>query len=162
MEIVTVSPEFQVVIPRAIRESLGIQPGQQVQIIRYGDRIELVPVKSIQETRGFLKVLIAANKERTTERLEDVIDTAQGLPPLEQLELISRLSQSLRRSYLHIQPTQDFWEPKTIDQLTQTQQPSPVTDMADFRADFWPEDESADDLIDYVYQQRQEDRSRDG
>jgi AbrB family looped-hinge helix DNA binding protein len=55
METVTVSPKFQVVIPRLIRESLGIQPGQKVQMIRYGNRIELIPVKPIQETRGFLK-----------------------------------------------------------------------------------------------------------
>ncbi len=35
METAIISPEFQVVIPRAIREALGIQPGQKVQIILY-------------------------------------------------------------------------------------------------------------------------------
>jgi AbrB family looped-hinge helix DNA binding protein len=55
METVTVSPKFQVVIPRKVRESLGIQPGQKVQVIRYEDRIELVPVRPVRETRGFLK-----------------------------------------------------------------------------------------------------------
>lgn len=55
METVTVSPKFQVVIPRSIRESLGIQPGQKVQMIRYGDHIELIPLKPVRESRGFLK-----------------------------------------------------------------------------------------------------------
>ena len=55
MKTVTVSPKFQVVIPRAIRDSLGIRPGQKVQVIRYGDRIELIPLRPIRETRGFLR-----------------------------------------------------------------------------------------------------------
>lgn len=55
MDTATVSSKFQVVIPRRIRESLGIRPGQKLQIIRYGNRIELIPIKPIQETRGFLK-----------------------------------------------------------------------------------------------------------
>lgn len=55
METVTVSPKYQVVIPRAVRELLGVQPGQKVQVIPYKDRIELVPLKLPQELRGFLK-----------------------------------------------------------------------------------------------------------
>ena len=52
---VTVSPKFQVVIPLAIREAMGIKPGQKVQAIQYGDRIELIPVRSIRKSRGMLK-----------------------------------------------------------------------------------------------------------
>ncbi len=55
METVTVSPKFQVVIPRKVRESLDIRPGQKVQVIRYEDRIELLPVRPVRETRGFLE-----------------------------------------------------------------------------------------------------------
>ncbi len=51
---VTVSPKFQVVIPKAVREPLGIRPGQRMQVVPYGDRIELVPVREIEEMRGFL------------------------------------------------------------------------------------------------------------
>lgn len=54
MQQVTVSPKFQVVIPKPVRESLGIRPGQRLQVLRYGDRIELVPVREIAEMRGFL------------------------------------------------------------------------------------------------------------
>ena len=55
MSEVTVSPKFQIVIPRAIREALGIRPGQKVQVMRYGDRIELIPLRPIGEMRGFLR-----------------------------------------------------------------------------------------------------------
>jgi AbrB family looped-hinge helix DNA binding protein len=55
METVTVSPKFQVVIPRKVRESLGIQPGQKVRVIRYDGRIELMPVRAVRERRGFLE-----------------------------------------------------------------------------------------------------------
>jgi AbrB family looped-hinge helix DNA binding protein len=55
METVTISPKFQVVIPKAIREKLGLSPGQKVQAIVYEDRIELIPVQPIKKMRGFLK-----------------------------------------------------------------------------------------------------------
>ncbi len=55
METVTISSKFQIVIPRSIRESLGLRPGQKFQAIQYGNRIELVPVRPIREMRGFLK-----------------------------------------------------------------------------------------------------------
>ena len=55
MGTVTISPKFQVVIPKAIREELGLLPGQKVQAIVYGERIELIPVRPMQEMRGFLK-----------------------------------------------------------------------------------------------------------
>jgi len=55
MEAVTVSPKFQVVIPRAVREALHIRPGQKVQVIQYADRIELIPIRPTREMRGFLK-----------------------------------------------------------------------------------------------------------
>jgi AbrB family looped-hinge helix DNA binding protein len=55
METVTVSPKFQVVIPRAIRDSLGLQPGQKIQALLYENRIELIPFKPITQMRGFLK-----------------------------------------------------------------------------------------------------------
>jgi len=55
METVTISPKFQVVIPKSIREDLGLRPGQKVQAIVYEGRIELVPVVPIRETKGFLR-----------------------------------------------------------------------------------------------------------
>ena len=55
MQTVTISPKFQVVIPKDIRDKLKLRPGQKVQAILYQDRIELVPVRPVREMKGFLK-----------------------------------------------------------------------------------------------------------
>lgn len=55
METVTISPKFQVVIPKAIREQLKLRAGQKVQAILYDDRIELVPVRPARAMKNFLK-----------------------------------------------------------------------------------------------------------
>ena len=55
MKTVTVSPKFQVVIPRDLRKSMDIQPGTKVQVLQYENRIELIPLKSPKSLRGFLK-----------------------------------------------------------------------------------------------------------
>jgi len=55
METVTVSPKFQVVIPKEIRESLKLAPGQKIQALLYENRIELIPVRPVKKMRGFLK-----------------------------------------------------------------------------------------------------------
>ena len=52
---VTISPKFQVVIPKDVREKLGLTPGQKVQTIVFEDRIELIPVKPVKKLKGFLK-----------------------------------------------------------------------------------------------------------
>lgn len=55
MTAVTVSPKFQVVIPKEVRESMGIFSGQKIQILTYQNRIELIPLKPMTEMKGFLK-----------------------------------------------------------------------------------------------------------
>ena len=55
MVTVTVSPKFQVVIPKQVREKLRIQPGQKLQILQFGDRIEFLPLQNIKDMRGFLR-----------------------------------------------------------------------------------------------------------
>ena len=55
MAVVTVSPKFQVVIPKEIRKRFGLLPGQKIQLVVYGNRIELIPVMPIKRMRGFLK-----------------------------------------------------------------------------------------------------------
>ena len=55
MEEVKISPKFQVVIPKKLREALRLSPGQKVQMVVYGDRIEMIPLRKISEMKGFLK-----------------------------------------------------------------------------------------------------------
>jgi AbrB family looped-hinge helix DNA binding protein len=55
MTTVTVSPKYQVVIPKEVRDALGIKAGEKLDAIPYSGHIALVPVRSIRSARGFLK-----------------------------------------------------------------------------------------------------------
>ena len=68
MRAVKLSSQYQVVIPRDVRDSLHLEPGQMMQVIAYGNRIELLPVRNISEMRGFLKG-IDTTVEREADRL---------------------------------------------------------------------------------------------
>lgn len=57
MATVTVSPKYQVVIPKDVRIGLSLAPGDKVEVIQHDGRIELVPVRSLRSLRGFLKNL---------------------------------------------------------------------------------------------------------
>ena len=54
MSTVTLSPKFQLVIPRDVREKLGLKAGEKFQVFVYSGRIELVPVRKMSRMRGFL------------------------------------------------------------------------------------------------------------
>lgn len=67
MAAVTVSPKFQVVIPREVREKLGLEPGQKVQVVLHDDRVELIPERPLKKMRGFLRGIdtrVPREKER--------------------------------------------------------------------------------------------------
>lgn len=55
MTTVTLSPKFQIVIPTAVRQQLTLKRGMKFQVIPYGQRIELIPVKPITKAKGWLK-----------------------------------------------------------------------------------------------------------
>jgi len=54
MDSVSVFPKFQVVIPRRVRERMAVKAGDRMQVVQYGDRIELIPERPARELRGFL------------------------------------------------------------------------------------------------------------
>ena len=68
MTSVTISPKFQIVIPAAVRRAMHLTPGQKVQVIPFGNRIELFPVRPIRELRGRYKD-IALVPDREDDRL---------------------------------------------------------------------------------------------
>ena len=69
METVTISPKYQVVIPKSVREQLKLVPGQVVQVIAYGDRIEFLPVRRARELRGMLRGLDVSFEREEEDRL---------------------------------------------------------------------------------------------
>ncbi|MDR0564970.1 MAG: AbrB/MazE/SpoVT family DNA-binding domain-containing protein [Azoarcus sp.] len=64
---VTVSPKFQIVIPQVIRTQLNIEAGQKLQVLAFGQRIELLPIEPARQLRGFLPGLsteVPSEKDR--------------------------------------------------------------------------------------------------
>ncbi|HYO47846.1 MAG TPA: AbrB/MazE/SpoVT family DNA-binding domain-containing protein [Gemmatimonadota bacterium] len=54
MNVVTVSSRYQIIIPKKVRESLGIEPGQKVHVFQKGDHVEVVPLRPMSEARESL------------------------------------------------------------------------------------------------------------
>lgn len=69
MKAVTVSPKYQVVIPRSVREQMHIIPGEKLQVISFDDRIELVRTRPMKKMRGFLKGLDSSFKREKDDRI---------------------------------------------------------------------------------------------
>lgn len=55
METVTISPKFQVVIPKPVREALSLKAGEKAYVLEYDNRIEFIPKRRLKDMRGFLK-----------------------------------------------------------------------------------------------------------
>ena len=68
MATVTLSPKYQVVIPKEVRESMGIVSGQKIQILTYQNRIELIPIRPMKKMRGCLKG-VDTNVKRDKDRV---------------------------------------------------------------------------------------------
>ena len=66
---VTVSPKFQVVIPKAVRERVNIQPGEKLQVLSFDNRIELVRIRPMRQMRGFLKGLDSTLEREKKDRV---------------------------------------------------------------------------------------------
>lgn len=75
MSIVTISSGYRIVIPRDVRERLGLKPGQQVQVLPLEGRIELIPLRPIEAARGFLRGI-----DTTVSRDEDRMNAELDLP----------------------------------------------------------------------------------
>ncbi|MFT3741154.1 MAG: AbrB/MazE/SpoVT family DNA-binding domain-containing protein [Gammaproteobacteria bacterium] len=68
MQTVTISPKFQVVIPKEVRENLHLKAGEKLQVFQYQNRLEFIPIKDIKKMRGFLKG-IDSEIERDQDRI---------------------------------------------------------------------------------------------
>lgn len=68
METVKLSPKFQVVIPKSIREALDLAPGQGIEMVVHEGRIVMVPLPAPEHMRGYLRG-IETSVEREPDRL---------------------------------------------------------------------------------------------
>ena len=65
MQTATVSPKFQVVIPKEIRKQLGLKPGQKLHVFIYNNRIQMIPELNIKLMKGFLKGIDTSVEKET-------------------------------------------------------------------------------------------------
>jgi len=89
-----------------------------------------------------------------------VLGAAQRLSPDEQLALIEALSHSLQQRFRRVVPStvpeaDNGTIPPGIERTL------PATDLGRLVADFWPDEETADDITAFITQQRAEDRRRE-
>jgi hypothetical protein len=96
-----------------------------------------------------------------TQQLQTVLEAARSLSPLEQLELIQELSHSLQQNHSLTMSATAFWKPRSIEEIAEDHPAPIVSDISSLAVDFWPSDESADDIIAFIREQRRADRLRD-
>ncbi len=96
-----------------------------------------------------------------TPQLKRVIADARTLSPRDKLELLEVLSRDLQETYALAQESATFWTTRSIDEIVQAQAAPVITDVSALAVDSWPEDESADDLNQFIAEQRRTDRLRD-
>jgi len=65
---VTLSNEYQIIIPEEISKSIGLEPGSSFEVLSYNNRIELIPISPIKEVKGEFKG-IDTNIERDDDRV---------------------------------------------------------------------------------------------
>ena len=87
-------------------------------------------------------------------RLKSIIGSIEQLPVSEQLEIMQMMSQSLFLNYQHTLLKERFKKRPAVKKLVKDQQIKPISNLTDLKVDFWPEKESVDDFIEYIYLQR--------
>lgn len=91
--------------------------------------------------------------------VEDILAAVRSLPVQEQQEVLRRLAESLDANSAAIDhAANEFQASRSIDKLAREQQVAPVADIHTLALPDWPDDESVDDLIGYIYSQRHTDR----
>jgi len=97
----------------------------------------------------------------TTTTVHTVVTAAQRLSVAEQLEVIQALTRVLQQRYWSVGVPLMATEQMQSTLPAYIRRTPPITNLADFAADFWPEDETADDINRYLAQQRAADRLLD-
>jgi AbrB family looped-hinge helix DNA binding protein len=69
MATTTISPKFQIVIPKDVREKLHLCPQQRLRVIEKGGVITLVPELPIKSLKGSLKGMSRTGIREKQDRL---------------------------------------------------------------------------------------------
>jgi hypothetical protein len=95
-----------------------------------------------------------------TADVHEILNAARSLPPQEQLELLQGIAQSLAQTWSPLAAgSAAFWRHATIEELARGHPAALVTDLRSLAMPTWPDDETADDIIEFVREQRHADRT---
>lgn len=94
-----------------------------------------------------------------TQRFDTVLQAIRTLSAREKLQLIQAITTDLQQLDELASTNEAFWTPSTLNTLIATQQTPVITDIQMLVDDFWPEDETADDINTYIEAQRHLDRT---
>ena len=91
-----------------------------------------------------------------TTNVQDILKAARALPPHEQLVLLQGIAQSLAQALENplAAASEEFRAQRPIEELAQERDVPVVTDMHALAMPEWLDDETADDLISFVQEQR--------
>ena len=68
MTTTTISPKYQVVIPKEIREKLHLKSGQKMTVVTKGGVIYFIPEKPLETFKGFIKGMDTQDIREDSER----------------------------------------------------------------------------------------------
>jgi AbrB family looped-hinge helix DNA binding protein len=68
MATTTISPKFQVVIPKEVREKLHLKSGQKMTVVTKGGMVYLIPERPLASFKGFIKGMSVAGLREDEDR----------------------------------------------------------------------------------------------
>ncbi len=95
-----------------------------------------------------------------TTALQNIITATRALSARDKLELLQVISHDLQQTFDFAEATAQFLGRQSITDLVHTDSGVVVTDVQSLKVDFWPENETADDINAFVAAQRKADRLR--
>lgn len=92
-----------------------------------------------------------------SQELATVLRAVRALSHRDKLEVLHAITHDLQQGYDLAEGTAAFWSPRHLEEIISTQNAPIIDDISLLGADFWPEDETADDMNAYIAQRRKED-----
>ncbi|MSS70417.1 MAG: hypothetical protein EXS64_02905 [Candidatus Latescibacteria bacterium] len=92
-------------------------------------------------------------------QLQQAIAAAHTLSPRDKLKLLETVVRELQQADALSEASAAFWSTRSLDEIAQTQSAPVVTDIHALVVDFWPEDETADDINQFIAERRHTDRA---
>ena len=92
-------------------------------------------------------------------RVQNIVEASRTLSPLEKIELIQELSRDLHETYALESAAAEFWTPHSLAEISHRYTAPIIADIHALAADFWPHDESADDINEFIARRRAADRN---